>query len=109
MVPEQAGNAYKNSDTVSKWVSQMAFSVMRARVARKGRLVIPKRLRAKVELKEGDYVQLELRNGEIVMTKEPSNAVDALKGLFVNVWPRKQTSIEIQRKLRKEWRARERS
>lgn len=85
----------------------MVSSVTRVKVARKGRLVIPKKLRDKAELDEGDYVQLELRNGDIVVTKEPSNAVDALKGVLVNVWPRKQTSIGVQRKLRKEWQARE--
>ena len=80
---------------------------MRARIAKKGRVVIPKPLRDKAGLKEGDYVHLEIRDGEIAMIKEPSNAVDAMKGTLKDVWPRRETSVEIQRKLRKEWQARE--
>ena len=79
---------------------------MRAKIARKGRVVIPKSLRDKAGLKEGDYVHLEIRDGEIAMIKEPSSAVDAMRGALKDVWPGKETSVEIQHKLRKEWRKR---
>ncbi len=85
----------------------MATSATRARITKKGRLVIPKPLRDKAGLREGDYVHLEIRDGEIAMTKEPSSAVDAMRGILKDAWPRKETSVGIQRKLRKEWQARE--
>jgi len=84
----------------------MDSSVTRSKIAGKGRLVIPKVLREKVGLKEGDYVQLELRDGEIVVVKEPSSAVEAMRGALKDVWPKGETSVKIQRKLRKEWQAR---
>ncbi len=84
-------------------MSQLASSVTRSKVAKKGRLVIPKALRDKAGLREGDYVHIELRDGEIVLMKEPSSAVKAMKGVLADVWPRQETSVEIQRKIRKEW------
>lgn len=81
----------------------MASSVIRSKIAKKGRLVIPKPLRDKAGLKEGDYVHIEFKGGEIIMIKEPAVAVDAMKGLLASVWPKDETSVRIQRGLRKEW------
>jgi len=80
--------------------------VIRSKIAEKGRLVIPKALREKAGLKEGDYVHLEFKDGEIVVMKEPSTAVNAMRGVLSDVWPRKEASVRIQRRLRREWQAR---
>ncbi|MBI2184259.1 MAG: AbrB/MazE/SpoVT family DNA-binding domain-containing protein [Thaumarchaeota archaeon] len=85
----------------------MQSNPTRSKITQKGRVVIPKTIREKIGLKEGEYVRIELREGEIIVIKEPSSATDTMKGLLSDTWPRKETSITIQRKLRKEWQARE--
>jgi len=73
----------------------------KVKVSPKGQIVIPKLLRDKFGIKEGEEVIVEgLEEGVLVMkkTKEP---VKAMRGLFRGMF--KKSSVELVRELRKDW------
>jgi AbrB family looped-hinge helix DNA binding protein len=45
---------------------------LRLKVGPKGQIIIPKILREKYRIKENDYVFIELRDDELVITRAPS-------------------------------------
>jgi len=58
------------------------------KVDRKGRVVIPKSIREKVKLKEGDYVNVKAE-GKIIIIKPLSSIADKYFGAFkISRWPK---------------------
>lgn len=58
-----------------------------ARVDRKGRLVIPKKVREELGIKEGGYVELR-KEGEKIVLKPVKSVADKYFGVFnVKKWP----------------------
>ena len=58
-----------------------------ARVDRKGRLVIPKKVREELGIKEGGYVELR-KEGEKIVLKPVKSVADKYFGVFnVEKWP----------------------
>jgi len=73
----------------------------KAKVSPKGQIVIPKRMRDKFEIKEGEEVVLEeLEEGVLVM-KKSKQPVKSMRGLFKGKM--KKSSLELVRELRKDW------
>ena len=76
----------------------------KVKVSPKGQIVIPKNLRDKFGIKEGEEVVVEgLEEGVLVMTKE-KDPVKAMVGLFRG--KTKKSSVELVREIRDEWEKR---
>ncbi|MFQ5711425.1 MAG: AbrB/MazE/SpoVT family DNA-binding domain-containing protein [Candidatus Geothermarchaeales archaeon] len=85
----------------------MTYKTFKAKVAVKGRVVIPKEFRKALGIHAGDIVHVELQRDEIVIRKEPENAVATMQGLLKGAWPTEVSSVEVQREMRREWKKRE--
>ena len=77
--------------------------VEKVKVGMRGQVVIPKRLRKKLNIEHG--VILEIEEAEEGLLLKPYNPVTEMKGLGKGVFG---DPIEYQRKLRKEWENRNR-
>ena len=67
----------------------------------KGQVTIPKDIREALGLRPGDRVRFDLEGGEkaVVRKAEPSRLTEILGRLG----PSKETGVEYQRRLRREW------
>jgi len=87
---------YKWENT-SRWGSEMSQIV---RVDEKGRIIIPKSIREKVELKEKDYVSVRVEKKKIIL--EPLKSVaNKYFGIFkIERWPEDldEFSVEVIRR-----------
>ena len=63
---------------------------MNRKIDELGRLVIPKEIRRALKIKSGDYLKIQIKGNEIVLTKE--STLEELKQL------QKQIQEEIQKK-----------
>ena len=73
----------------------------KVKVSPKGQIVIPKVLRDKFGIKEGEEVIVEsLEEGVLVMKKE-KNPVKAMRGMFKGKF--QKSSVELVRELRRDW------
>ena len=72
--------------------------VEKVKVGVRGQVVIPKRLRKKLEIERG--VILEIEETEEGLLLKPHNPVAEMKGLGKGIFG---DPIEYQRKLRREW------
>lgn len=52
-----------------------------ATVTKKGQVTIPKKIRDRLGLKEGEKVSFEVRGGEAVLLPEVKNPLESLRGL----------------------------
>ena len=52
-----------------------------ATVTKKGQVTIPKKIRDRLGLKEGEKVSFEVRGGEAVLLPEVTNPLESLRGL----------------------------
>jgi AbrB family looped-hinge helix DNA binding protein len=73
----------------------------KVKVSLKGQIVIPKVVREKVGIKEGDEVIVESSEEGIIIVKKPKEPVREMRGLFKGKF--KESSIELVKELRKEW------
>ena len=80
--------------SLSKWDDFQHVAVVR--LDSKGRLLVPKRLREKVGLREGGLARVEVRGGALVV--EPLQSVaDAYYGVFkVESWPEDLDSFLVE-------------
>jgi AbrB family looped-hinge helix DNA binding protein len=72
-----------------------------AKVSPKGQIVIPKRLRDKLGIREGEKVTLEEAGEAILVMKKVKRPVQAMRGLFKG--KTKKSSVELVREIRDEW------
>lgn len=70
------------------------------KVSPKGQVVIPKGLRDKFEIKEGDKVIVEDSERGVLIMKKPRKPAREMVGLFEG---ETKPSIELLRELRKDW------
>ncbi len=72
-----------------------------AKVSSKGQIVIPKRLREKLGIREGEKVTIEEADEVVLVMKKVKRPVKAMRGLFKG--KAKRSSVELVRELREEW------
>ena len=72
-----------------------------AKVSPKGQIVIPKRLREKLGIREGEKVTIEEADEVVLVMKKVKKPVQAMRGLFKG--KTKRSSVELVRELREEW------
>lgn len=70
------------------------------KVSPKGQVVIPKELRDRFEIKEGDKVLVEGSEKGVLILKKPRSAAREIAGLFEG---ETKPSAELLRELRKGW------
>jgi len=75
---------------------------MEMRVSSKGQIVIPQQIREKLRIKKGRKVAVEEVGGTIVIVPVPKDPVKAMKGMARGIF--KESSVEIVRRLREEWK-----
>jgi AbrB family looped-hinge helix DNA binding protein len=75
-------------------------------VSTKGQVTIPKDIREALRIRAGDKVLFDLLGGDraVVRKAEPSRMTEILDRLG----PTKETGVEFQRRLRREWSRRDR-
>jgi AbrB family looped-hinge helix DNA binding protein len=73
----------------------------KVKVSLKGQIVIPKVIREKVGIKEGDEVIIESSEESVIILKKPKDPVKEMRGLFRRKF--KKSSVELVKELRKEW------
>jgi len=73
----------------------------KVKVSLKGQVVIPKVIREKIGIKEGDEVIVESSEEGVVILKKPKDPVKEMRGLFKEKL--KKSSVELVKELRKEW------
>ena len=75
-------------------------------VSTKGQVTIPKDIREALHLRAGDKVLFDLQSGDqaLVRKAEPRRLSEILDRLG----PTKETGVELQRRLRREWSPRDR-
>jgi AbrB family looped-hinge helix DNA binding protein len=56
--------------------------IMLLRLSSKGQLVLPKAIREKLHLKNGDQFQVRIVDGKIVLEPVKTDAIDRLHGIF---------------------------
>ncbi|TXT61570.1 MAG: stationary/sporulation regulating protein [Promethearchaeota archaeon] len=69
-------------------------------ISEKGQLTIPKEIRDKLAIVQGDRLVFNLKGEEIIVKKSGTNKISEI---LDNQKPWKESSIEFQRKLRDEW------
>jgi antitoxin PrlF len=74
----------------------------RARVSSRGQVVLPKRLREKMGVSEGDYIVFrELPDGYVLVGKQPEDPLDAIvSGLRRAARERKFTPEDLEKAIR---------
>lgn len=69
-------------------------------ISEKGQITIPKEIRDKLGIVQGDRLIFDLKDDMIIIKKSGTNK---LSEILKNQKPWKESSIEFQRKLREEW------
>ncbi len=69
-------------------------------ISEKGQITIPKEIRDKLGIVQGDRLVFDLKGDEIIIKKTGTNLVSKI---LKNQKPWEISSIEFQRKLRDEW------
>ena len=69
-------------------------------ISEKGQVTIPKEIRDKLGIVQGDRLVFDLKGNEIIIKKTGTNKVSKI---LKNQKPWKISSVEFQRKLRDEW------
>lgn len=69
-------------------------------ISEKGQITIPKVIRDKLGIVQGDRLVFDLKGNEIIIKKTGTNKVSKI---LKNQKPWKISSVEFQRKLRDEW------
>jgi len=69
-------------------------------ISEKGQITIPKEIRDKLGIVQGDRLVFDLKGNEIIVKKTRTNKVSKI---LKKQKPWKISSIEFQRKLRDEW------
>ncbi|GAH86493.1 unnamed protein product [marine sediment metagenome] len=69
-------------------------------ISEKGQITIPKEIRDKLGIVQGDRLVFDLKGNEIIIKKTGTNKVSKI---LKNQKPWKISSVEFQRKLRDEW------
>lgn len=75
-------------------------------VSTKGQVTVPKDIREALHIRAGDKLVFDLEGGDLALVRkaEPMRLTDILDRLG----PTKETGVEFQRRLRREWTRRDR-
>jgi len=76
----------------------------KVKVSPKGQIVVPKALRNKFGIKEGEEVIVEESSKGVLVMKKEKNPVKTMVGLFEG--KTKKSSVELVREIRKDWETR---
>ncbi len=69
-------------------------------ISEKGQITIPKEIRDKLGIVQGDRLIFDLKGNTIIIRKSGTNKISEI---LKNQKPWKESSIEFQKKLREEW------
>ncbi len=69
-------------------------------ISEKGQITIPKEIRDKLGLVQGDRLVFDLKEDMIIIRKSRTNKISEI---LKNQKPWKESSIEFQKQLREEW------
>jgi AbrB family looped-hinge helix DNA binding protein len=69
-------------------------------ISEKGQITIPKEIRDKLGIAQGDRLIFDLKGDEIIIKKSKTNKISEILN---NQKPWKKNSLEFQKELREEW------
>lgn len=75
---------------------------MTVRMSSKGQLVVPKDIRERLHLKEGQAFRIEEADGTVMIVPVPKNPIQALRGSAKGLI--REESTRLIRKEREEWK-----
>ena len=76
--------------------------MQRVKIGTKHQIVVPASVRRELGVGPGDQLLLEVRDGVIVLAPEPTDPLDALRGLGRDIWEGTDAQ-EYVNQLRDEW------
>ncbi|MDP8922336.1 MAG: AbrB/MazE/SpoVT family DNA-binding domain-containing protein [Chloroflexota bacterium] len=76
---------------------------LRVRVSSKHQIAVPASARKQLEIKAGDHLLVEVRDGHIVLVPEPRDYAEHLRGLHRDVWQGVDPGEYVRRE-REAWR-----
>jgi AbrB family looped-hinge helix DNA binding protein len=71
---------------------------MRVKVSSRNQIAVPSEVRKRLQIKPGDHLLIDVREGYVVLIPEPQDYSRHLKGLHSEVWE----SVEPQEYVRRE-------
>ncbi len=74
----------------------------KAKLTQKYQITIPSKIRKSLHIKAGDYIHLELENGQVIIRPIPKSYAEYMAGLGKEVW-RKLDSEKHIKKERAKW------
>jgi AbrB family looped-hinge helix DNA binding protein len=80
----------------------------RVKVSSRHQIAVPSAVRKALGIESGDFLCVEIRNGSVVLTPEPRDVTDYLRGLHSDVWQGVDPN-EYVRQERSAWRDSNRS
>lgn len=60
--------------------------MIKAKVSKKSQIVIPKEIRERVGISEGDELIIDVEGTRVILRAKPKNYTRSLRGLHKNVW-----------------------
>ena len=60
--------------------------MQRVKVSRKNQIAVPSEVRKKLGIHAGDVLTVDIRDGEIVLRKDPESWADRFYGLGKEIW-----------------------
>jgi AbrB family looped-hinge helix DNA binding protein len=60
--------------------------MQRVKVSRKNQIAVPSEVRKKLGIQAGDVLTVDIRDGEIVLRKDPESWADRFYGLHKEIW-----------------------
>jgi AbrB family looped-hinge helix DNA binding protein len=70
-------------------------------ITSKGQITIPKKIRERLDLKEGDRIVFVIQSGQATIRKAPRERISVI---LRRQKPWREDSTRFQRRMRKEWR-----
>lgn len=83
------------------------LSVERVKVSRKNQIAVPATVRRKLGIRPGDWLEVEVADGEAVLRPQPRSALGELVSIAPEIWRGVEGKAYL-RELRDEWSHRER-
>ncbi|MCI4352686.1 MAG: AbrB/MazE/SpoVT family DNA-binding domain-containing protein [Thermoplasmata archaeon] len=75
-------------------------------VSTKGQVTVPKDIRAALHIRAGDKLLFDLEGGDRALVRKAES--QRLTAILDRLGPTKETGVEMQRRLRREWTRRDR-
>ncbi|MBI4496438.1 MAG: AbrB/MazE/SpoVT family DNA-binding domain-containing protein [Chloroflexi bacterium] len=69
---------------------------VRVKVSNKNQIAVPAEVRKKLQIKSGDYLLVEIRDGSVVLVPEPQDYSQHLRGLHREIWQGSEPQAYVQ-------------